>query len=114
MGTAKIGIYSMIDWNKAIALAVKTGKVTFGFKETIDAIRGSKAKIAVFATNLPEERKRKLQFTAKSSNIPLHQYEGSSIDLGVICSKPFTVSALAVREPGDSDILKQVNRKRAE
>lgn len=104
----------MIDWNKAIALAVKTGKVTFGFKETIDALRGGKAQIAVFATNLPEERKRKLQFTAKSSGIPLHQYEGSSIDLGVICSKPFTVSALAVREPGDSDILKQGEQKRVE
>jgi large subunit ribosomal protein L30e len=97
----------MIDWNKSIALAVRTGKVTFGFKETIDAIRGGKAKIAVFASNLPEEKKRRLQFTAKSSSIPLHQYGGSSIDLGVICSKPFTVSTLAVREPGDSDILKQ-------
>jgi large subunit ribosomal protein L30e len=96
----------MVDWNKAITLAVRTGKVTLGFKETIDVIRSGKAQIAIFAINLSEENKRKLQFNAKSSNIPTHQYEGTSIDLGAVCGKPFTVSAMAVREPGDSDILK--------
>jgi large subunit ribosomal protein L30e len=96
----------MVDWNKAITLAVRTGKVTLGFKETIDVIRSGKAQIAIFAINLPEENKRKLQFNAKSASIPTHQYEGTSIDLGAVCGKPFTVSAMAVREPGDSDILK--------
>jgi len=41
----------------------------------------------------------------------LHGFSASdkgtrSIDLGAVCGKPFMVSALAIREPGDSDILK--------
>jgi large subunit ribosomal protein L30e len=32
-------------------------------------------------------------------------YEGTSLDLGALCGKPFGVSAFVVREPGDSDIM---------
>ena len=33
------------------------------------------------------------------------KYPGVSVDLGVACGKPFSISALAVLEPGDSDII---------
>ncbi len=33
-------------------------------------------------------------------------YKGDSSDLGALCGKPFGVSALTIREPGDSNILK--------
>jgi large subunit ribosomal protein L30e len=33
-------------------------------------------------------------------------YKGNRIDLGAVCGKPFKISALTIREPGDSDILK--------
>jgi ribosomal protein L30E len=33
-------------------------------------------------------------------------YRGSSLDLAATCGKPFIVSALSIREPGDSEILK--------
>jgi large subunit ribosomal protein L30e len=33
-------------------------------------------------------------------------YKGSSLDLAAVCGKPFTVSALSIREPGDSEVLK--------
>ena len=32
-------------------------------------------------------------------------YKGSSVDLGMTCGKRFAVSALTVKEPGDSSIL---------
>jgi large subunit ribosomal protein L30e len=33
------------------------------------------------------------------------KYPGMGVDLGVACGKPFSISALAVLEPGDSEIL---------
>jgi large subunit ribosomal protein L30e len=98
----------MADLQKSISLAVKTGKVTFGYKETLEAVRGGKAKLIIAARNLPAEKRRELQSFSKISDTPLLQYEGSSISLGTVCGKPFTVSIMAVRDPGDSDILKQV------
>jgi len=39
------------------------------------------------------------------SKVLLITHKGSSLDLAAICGKPFTVSALSIREPGDSEIL---------
>ena len=50
-------------------------------------------------------------YYAKMSSIPVVIYKGTSIDLGMICGKPFMVSALTIREPGDSDILKAVKEE---
>jgi large subunit ribosomal protein L30e len=36
----------------------------------------------------------------------LMTYRGTSLDLAAVCGKPFSVSALSIREPGDSEILK--------
>ena len=98
----------MADINKAIRLVVKTGKVTFGFKETLEALRGGKTKLVVYANNIPEEKKKRLQDFSKFYETPQLQYAGSGIDLGVVCGKPFNISAVAVKETGDSDILKLV------
>jgi len=45
-------------------------------------------------------------YYAKQSAIPVHIYSGSSIDLGSACGKNFVVSALTIKEPGDSEIMK--------
>jgi len=41
----------------------------------------------------------------KEIDIPVYVYEGSSVQLGKACGMPYVVSALAVVEPGESDIL---------
>jgi len=96
----------MIDVNKAIAVTVKTGKVLFGGKNTIKAARVGKAKLIIVATNCPQSIRGDIKYYCRLSNIPAIIYNGTSIDLGVTCGKPFMVSALAIRDPGDSDILK--------
>jgi len=96
----------MIDVNKAIAVTVKTGKVLFGGNNTIKAARVGKAKLIIMATNCPQSIRDDIEYYCKLSNIPTIVYNGTSIDLGVACGKPFMISALTIRDPGDSDILK--------
>jgi len=100
----------MADLQKAISLTVKTGKVTFGYKETLEALRGGKAKLVILAGNSPDEKRKELQLLSKISDTPMVQYEGSSFDLGTVCGTPFTVLSMAIRDAGDSDILKQVKK----
>jgi ribosomal protein L30E len=33
-------------------------------------------------------------------------YKGASMDLAQVCKKPFIISALTIRETGDSEILR--------
>ncbi|MBR0271131.1 MAG: ribosomal L7Ae/L30e/S12e/Gadd45 family protein, partial [Methanobrevibacter sp.] len=46
-----------------------------------------------------------VEYYAKLSEIPCHIYDGTSVDLGSVCGKPFTVATLIVNDPGDSTIL---------
>ncbi len=96
----------MIDVEKAIATVVKTGKVQFGAGNAIRNAKTSRAKLILVASNCPRIVFDDITYYAKLSDVPVAIYKGSSIDLGVTCGKPFMVSALTVREPGDSEILK--------
>lgn len=104
----------MIDVDKAIATAVKTGKVIFGTSEAIKSVKAGKARLIVVSSNSPSSIRGDLEYYAQLSQIPVVAYRGNSADLGMICGKPFAVAALTVKEPGDSDILKMAEKPEAE
>jgi large subunit ribosomal protein L30e len=95
----------MIDIDKAIATVVKTGKVSFGANAALQNAKTGKAKMIILAANCPTTLREDIEYYCKLSNVPLITYKGSSMDLASICGKPFTISALSIREPGDSEIL---------
>jgi large subunit ribosomal protein L30e len=96
----------MIDVDKAIGTAVKTGKVVLGANEAVKNAQSGKAKLIVIAANCPSYARGDIEYYSKLSGVNVVVYKGTSIDLGMTCGKPFMVSALSVKEPGDSDILK--------
>jgi large subunit ribosomal protein L30e len=98
----------MIDIDKAIASAVKTGKVSFGTNAALLNAKTGKAKMIVLAANCPQDIKDEIEYYGKISKVPILNYKGSSMDLANVCSKMFIISALSIRESGDSEILKAV------
>jgi large subunit ribosomal protein L30e len=96
----------MIDVNKAIATTAKTGKIQFGAKSALKSAKTRKAKLIIFASNCAQRTQEEIEYYCKLSKIPVSIYNGDSLDLGAVCGKPFEVSALSVREPGESNILK--------
>jgi large subunit ribosomal protein L30e len=104
----------MIDVDKAIATAVRTGKVVFGANEAIRSAKNGKAKIIVIASNNPPQIRDDLEYYGKLSQVPVVTYRGNRIDLGMVCGKRFAVATLTVKEPGDSDILKWAEKSETE
>jgi len=96
----------MIDVNKAIATAVKTGKVSFGANAALQNAKSGKAKMIILSANCPKSIKDEIEYNCKLSNVPVMMFRGTSMDLATVCNKPFVISALSIRETGDSDILK--------
>ena len=96
----------MIDVNKAIATAVKTGKVSFGANSALLNAKTGKAKMIVITANCPKNIKEQVEYYGKISKVPIMTYKGTSIDLAAVCNKLFIISALSIRETGDSEILK--------
>jgi len=99
-----------IDVNKQLQIAVRSGKVALGVKETLDAARFAKAKLLILASNCPARDRQDIVRYAKQSNVPVFDYAGTSVDLGGACLKRFVVAALCVKEAGDSEILKLAER----
>jgi len=100
----------MIDVDKAIGTAVKTGKVVLGANEAVKNAQSGKARLIVIAANCPALTRGDIEYYGRLSDVNIVVYKGTSIDLGMACGKPFMVSALSVKEPGDSDILKLVEQ----
>jgi large subunit ribosomal protein L30e len=91
----------------AIRLAVESGSVEFGAKASMSS-SGDRAKLLVVANNIPDKMKTEVESFAKTSKVPLITFEGSSMDLGSVCGKPFPVSVLSVYKEGSSNILELV------
>ncbi len=98
----------MIDIDKAIASAVKTGKVSFGANAALLNAKTGKAKMIILAANCPKTVKDNIEYYGKLSKVPVMTYKAGSMDLANVCGKLFIISALSIREPGDSEILKAV------
>jgi len=97
-----------MDIDRGIRVAVDTGNVTLGSKKSIQNLKLGKGKIVIISENAPEDIKDDVEYYAKLSNIPVYVYEGSSVELGSVCGKPFTVTTLLIQDPGDSTILEIV------
>lgn len=90
----------MIDMARALKTAATTGDVRFGLAETRKSIKKGEAKLVVVANNCPEK-----PTLPQGTSLKMIVYEGTNVELGNACGKPFPISALAVVSQGDSNIL---------
>ncbi len=94
-----------MDMNRSLRQVVQTGEVHFGVRQAKKAIKSRKAQLIVVPENIPETTLEELRTISK---VPLVRFAGSNFELGTVCGKPFSVSALTVIEAGDSDILDSI------
>ncbi|KAI6248586.1 60S ribosomal protein L30 [Erysiphe necator] len=91
--------------NNRLALVMKSGKVTLGYKSTLKTLRSGKAKLVIIAGNTPPLRKSELEYYSMLSKTNVHHFAGNNIELGTACGKLFRCSTMAILDAGDSDIL---------
>ncbi|RKP08967.1 60S ribosomal protein L30-like protein [Thamnocephalis sphaerospora] len=92
--------------NARLALVMKSGKYTLGYRSTLKTLRQGKAKLILIAGNCPPLRKSEIEYYAMLSKTGVHHYNGNNIDLGTACGKYYRVGVLSITDPGDSDIIK--------
>ncbi|GKZ00657.1 60S ribosomal protein L30 [Mayamaea pseudoterrestris] len=97
--------------NSRLKLVMKSGKVQLGYKMTIKALRKTKAKMVLIASNCPHLRKSEIEYMAMLAKTPVHHYGGDNTALGTACGKLFNCSILTVIDAGDSDILVSSNKE---
>lgn len=87
----------MIDLARALKVAVDTGDVRFGQRSVRQAVTQGTARLVVLASNAPDP--------LRGLPVKVQPFPGTNAELGAACGKPFSISALAIIDPGDSNIL---------
>jgi large subunit ribosomal protein L30e len=89
----------MIDVVRALKTAATTGDVKFGLAETKKSVKKGEAKMVVVSSNCPDKS------VVSGSSPKVLVFNGTNVELGSACGKPFPISALAIVSPGESNIL---------
>ncbi|MDR0900281.1 MAG: 50S ribosomal protein L30e [Methanobrevibacter sp.] len=95
----------MMDVDRGIRVAVDTGDVILGSEKSIQSLKLGNGQLAIVAKNSPKNILEDVEYYCKLSEIPFYTFEGTSVELGSVCGKPFTVATLVINDPGDSTIL---------
>ncbi len=91
-----------MDLAHALKVALDTGTVRIGLTETLAAAKEKKAKLLIVARSCPDRTLTKERTIGK---VPIYHYEGSAVELGQACGRPFPISAMAILDAGSSAIL---------
>lgn len=96
---------AMSSVDHELRLALSTGKVQLGSKTAVREMRRGRARMAILSSNCPAENAEAIETYGRLSEIPVLTHAKDSVDLGVLCGKPYPVSAMVISDPGDSNIL---------
>jgi large subunit ribosomal protein L30e len=88
--------------SKVLKDAMKGGKSALGAKESIAAVKGSKA--VLFSRSIPPALGNRLRDEAKKHGVPVVELTQTSAELARMVGKPYKVSAIAVRNVSDADV----------
>ncbi len=84
----------MTDVEAIVRKVLKSGKYYLGSKRTIKALKNGEAKAVIVAKNCPEEVLEEI----RKYDVPVLTYDGTNMELGALCGKPFSVAAMAITE----------------
>ncbi|MFH0710969.1 MAG: 50S ribosomal protein L30e [Candidatus Aenigmatarchaeota archaeon] len=86
-----------MNLQEEVQTAVKNDKAVLGYRRSIKFIKLNAPKLIVIANNMPQNLRNEIEHNAKVSDVKVEIFNGTSTELGIICSKPFPVSALVIK-----------------
>lgn len=80
-----------------IKKSLDAGSIIVGFKEVKKSLMKNEVKEIFVASNCPESSKDELERLSEINSIPLVILKQANDELGIICKKPFNISALGIK-----------------
>jgi large subunit ribosomal protein L30e len=87
---------------KVIKDAVAADKYKSGFKEVLQSVKGTK--LIIVSKSIDSADRAKLEEQAKTANVAVYEYPGTSVQLGKLCNKPFRITAIALKSGTAAEI----------
>ena len=93
--------------SKILKEAMKGGKSALGAKESMGALKGSKA--VLFTKSVPSTIGTRLRAEAERHGVPVIDIDMTSAELARMVGRPYKVSAIALKSVTEADV-KQLSR----
>ena len=81
---------------KEIKDAMKEGRLVMGSNSVIRGIKLGKIETVIYASNIPENKKRDLSYYSNISAFNMKMFSGNSAELGELCGKPFSILMVGI------------------
>ncbi|KAF8398086.1 hypothetical protein HHK36_017012 [Tetracentron sinense] len=81
--------------NNRLALVMKSGKYTLGYKTVLRSLRSSKGKLIIIANNCPPLRKSEIEYYAMLAKVGVHHFNGT-----IEAPMKIPLPLVRVQEPG--------------
>ncbi|XP_022214555.2 60S ribosomal protein L30-like [Drosophila obscura] len=90
-----------------LEVALEDGKYIVGYKQSLKALRGGKAKLVILASNIPNDMKSQVEKYATETQTQLMCFSGTNFDLGNAIGKYFNVGTMVITDAKVSqDVLR--------
>jgi large subunit ribosomal protein L30e len=80
-----------------IRSAINSSKAIIGYRESIKFIKSNTPKSIVIANNIPDSVRKEIEEAARPSSVKVEVFDGDSVNLGVLCGKPFPISVIVIK-----------------
>lgn len=87
---------------KVVKDAISAKKYKCGLRQVLKTLKGSK--LIIVAKSVDNPQRKQVQEQARSANIPVYEFNGTSVQLGKLCNRPFRVTAIALKSGTDEEI----------
>ena len=87
---------------KVIKDAVAADKYESGVRDVLQSVKGSK--LIIVSKSISSDDRAKLEEQAKTANVAVYEYPGTSVQLGKLCNRPFRVTAIALKSGTSAEI----------
>ncbi|MBM3308808.1 MAG: 50S ribosomal protein L30e [Candidatus Altiarchaeales archaeon] len=95
----------MKDLSYELGVASRTGKLVLGFKNVVSQLLTGSPKLVIVSESSPKKVKEAILYYSQLAKVKCIKAKQTSLELGSNCGKPFPISAIAVLDAGDSDLL---------
>lgn len=89
-----------MDAGKEIKAALKSRKILMGSRTVLKGLKNDQLSTVFYATNCPDDTLEDLNHYSKLSGMKIERFEGSSVQLGEICGKPFSILLVGIKKSG--------------
>jgi len=79
-----------------VKTALKEKRLVIGSRSVIKGVKLGRIDTVIYASNLPENKKRDLTYYSHAAGFSLQRFDGDSAELGELCGKPFSILMVGI------------------